>query len=1167
MRGGVKPFRGTGSDARRYVESDRSTADDYYLGDGGTFAAWTLSDAHGDVTASAVLDADRYAGWVDWAHPVTGERMGVPRAAGDGRKGSPRFQEMIVNAPKSLSIAAALHPDVSAALDAAQADAADEIRRYLALHATTRIGPRGAQEVVPVEQLQTVSILHHTSRAGDPHRHVHFQIGTRVWAAGAWRGLDGVALFKMQGAIRAIGTAVIAAHPQLAAVLDGHGLTLDPATGEVVELEPFNQVMSKRGAQVEANLQRLAREWEASHPGETMSRTTSGRLQASAWAQDRPSKKPTTLAGEAAWVVELRDAGYDESALRRGVPVRAVSLDALDARAIANRALDRCAAGASAWTPHTIREHVAALLTETGVRATPGQLRQFTDQAAGLARADCLSVLPLGAPAPEHVACLTSLDVIAAETSLRDLLAGLAADGDVPLVDIRAVATARGLDDGQARAAAVASADRLVVVEGAAGSGKTSMLGVALAALQVAPAATGETGTGGGSDGRGRAGVARVLAPTRRAAQVAQEELGVPATSVAALVHAHGWRWNNDGVWTRLNIGDTDPDTGRAYAGPPAWARLAPGERVIVDEAGMLDQDTAIALLTTVTEAEAAVALVGDRAQLPAIGRGGVLGMAASARGLTFDMAEVHRFAGPGYAALTLAMRGRDDPGGVFDQLAALGLVRLHASDDAMREHVAAGRRDGEAVTVATNQEAAEFNGRIRARRVAARLVDDTATVTGNDGLSIGAGDLIQTRRNDNHLGVANRQTWTVQQVQDSAVWAREAGAARGTPRLARLPVEYVNDHAHLAYAATAYGVQGATVPASHTILADAISAAGLYVGMTRGRAANLLHVVAENLADARAQFIEAMGRDRADRGLATAAQAAGEAVAGLVSDGPVKLVASELARLDQAAAQAERRAGRWEQTANRLDAQRAVHQAEDGQAAVALHDAEEQAAWVRAEVAGPLAAQAEADGTAFLAAVAAEAAASAKLATASRLGQRRARADHQNATARTQDMRQRLRATWGEPPRDAGTLATWAADQANKQAGNDLRVTAAARTVQAARTTKKATEARHERELLALLTGEYSPHQVRRDPVRARLTNPHDQARQARSQAAAAREQAAKLRSLPPDQATAIIKSQRAAAEQAAQAAAERAQRLRRQREPIASVNDTSRNRPTLGL
>jgi hypothetical protein len=67
--------------------------------------------------------------------------------------------------------------------------------------------------------MQVVGISHKTSRAGDPHRHIHMQIGTRVWAAGKWRALDTAALFKQQGAIRALGTAVIAAHPQLAETL------------------------------------------------------------------------------------------------------------------------------------------------------------------------------------------------------------------------------------------------------------------------------------------------------------------------------------------------------------------------------------------------------------------------------------------------------------------------------------------------------------------------------------------------------------------------------------------------------------------------------------------------------------------------------------------------------------------------------------------------------------------------------------------------------------------------------------------------------------------------------------------------------------------------------------------------------------------------------------
>lgn len=204
--GGVILFRGTGADARRYVEADRSRADDYYLGTDASVAAFTAPDGNGNVTAALGLDPEAYAGWVDWKNPVTGQSMGTPRLPGVGKQGSPQFAEMVVNAPKSLSIAAALHPEVSDALDAAQQDAVAEIQAWLAQHSVTRVGPRGKQEVVPVQQLQTVAVFHRTSRAGDPHRHIHFQIGTRVWAAGKWRALDTAALFRQQGAIRALGT-------------------------------------------------------------------------------------------------------------------------------------------------------------------------------------------------------------------------------------------------------------------------------------------------------------------------------------------------------------------------------------------------------------------------------------------------------------------------------------------------------------------------------------------------------------------------------------------------------------------------------------------------------------------------------------------------------------------------------------------------------------------------------------------------------------------------------------------------------------------------------------------------------------------------------------------------------------------------------------------------
>ncbi|EFG48441.1 hypothetical protein HMPREF0183_0257, partial [Brevibacterium mcbrellneri ATCC 49030] len=284
----------------------------------------------------------------------------------------------------------------------------------------------------------------------------------------------------------------------------------------------------------------------------------------------------------------------------------------------------------------------------------------------------------------------------------------------------------------------------------------------------------------------------------------------------------------------------------------------------------------------------------------------------------------------------------------------------------------------------------------------------------------------------------------------EGTVYAREAASGRKSPRTVALPAEYLSEHAHLSYAATAYGVQGATVNTAHTILSEATNAAGVYVGMTRGRDTNRLHVVAENLTDARAQFIEAMEHDPADRGLDHATAQAVEAVQGLVADGPVRLVTDELARLDQKVERAERRAQRWEQTAARLDAQRSVHRAEDEEQAAALRRAEAEAEQIRAEVARPLTVQAEHDGAAYLDAVETEAAASTRLVTARRFGRHKARTEHHAATEQARTVRVQVREVWGlEPPRNAEALPGWAARQAEQHAEADPRVIDAAQQIE----------------------------------------------------------------------------------------------------------------------
>lgn len=187
MHGGVKFYRGAAKAARAYVERDRSPADDYYLGEGCGVAARLTATPDG-VEYAGSMDGETYEQWVAGIDIDTGRKKGRVREDANAL----RFVEVTVNGPKTWSLAAALHPDISAALDEAQDKAAAEIVGWVAQHATTRVGPRGRQVQVPVEQIEAAVIRHYTSRAGDPHRHLHLQINARVWAAGAWRGLHSV---------------------------------------------------------------------------------------------------------------------------------------------------------------------------------------------------------------------------------------------------------------------------------------------------------------------------------------------------------------------------------------------------------------------------------------------------------------------------------------------------------------------------------------------------------------------------------------------------------------------------------------------------------------------------------------------------------------------------------------------------------------------------------------------------------------------------------------------------------------------------------------------------------------------------------------------------------------------------------------------------------------
>ena len=201
---------------------------------------------------------------------------------------------------------------------------------------------------------------------------------------------------------------------------------------------------------------------------------------------------------------------------------------------------------------------------------------------------------------------------------------------------------------------------------------------------------------------------------------------------------------------------------------------------------------------------------------------------------------------------------------------------------------------------MATNDEAHNLNERVRkpADRSEGRSTTRPPAPV-SDGLPIGVGDVIATRKNDSNLGVANRQTWTVQHVgPDGALTVVEAAKAGKHHRSIALPSPYVAEHVHLAYATPPMASKASPPPPRTPCCRNRWTQPGVYVGMTRGRNINVLHIVAENLADAREQFADAMERRPRRPRPARRNPHAQAAVAGLVADGPVKVVNDERARL-----------------------------------------------------------------------------------------------------------------------------------------------------------------------------------------------------------------------------------------------------------------------------
>jgi hypothetical protein len=801
--------------------------------------------------------------WVDGFDPLTRERRGrdLESPVAD------LVLDATMNAPKSFSIAALLDPELNAAYE----DLQDRLRdRVIHLWQTELNARRGAGGKVreDLARVEVVELKHERSRSLDPHKHRHLWLNVKAQGQdGRWSNLDTRVALRFQNVVNAEGDFAARTDPVWIRALAAKGFALN-ADGEIEQLQHLVRPLSKRSAQIETNRAKRLEWWRGEHPGEEPSRDVLNQVDRWAWATGRPNK-PHDL-DEDNWAAIIRNeihaAGLEATA-RPAMTVTPVDLADIDLDLVAARAVvdadGRSTGTGGRFSVFDVRAGVLRALAPTGLITERGVLDQLMSDLIDRAIAAHTVQLLDDDQVPDHVKQLVATQTAIAKNTLANRLELFPITGDVaPTAWITEVASVvspdKTLDEGQLTGAStIAGTNRLVTIIGAAGTGKTTMLKVAAAALRV--------------QGRGMI----VVAPTKKAATVAGRETGANASSLHQLLYAYGWRWNEDSTgrttWTRLKVGDTDPVTVVSYTGPGERA-VRSQDRIVVDEAGMLDLDAANALVELACETGASLAAVGDPNQALPVGHSGAMELIRRASAIRFELTDVHRFKDPGWAELTLDLRdarGAKERENIAAQLVRSGHVTsVNNTQEALQALVdgwfeATASRETISLVTATHTEAQAVGEAIQSRRVQEGALNATRCVAGRDGQMLFEGDIVQTRRNDGGAGVENRQNWIVSRITADGILLSSTSDSSNARRISH---EYASSHLHLGYASTVYGAQGETTDRS--IVGPGVDAAGLYVGLTRGRRSNQAVLIAPTATAATAELADMLRRGSIEHSL-----------------------------------------------------------------------------------------------------------------------------------------------------------------------------------------------------------------------------------------------------------------------------------------------------------
>jgi conjugative relaxase-like TrwC/TraI family protein len=809
----------------RYLAEEGPDGEGYWLG--------CQADGLG---LSGAVSTDDLEALLSGHDPMTGTRLGralVDRCDTKGRLISAVAGfDGTFSAPKSLSVWWGLtgDPGLLDAHDVAVRAALEHVECY---GATTRVRVNGARQHPDTQGLTMAVFRQATSRENDPQIHTHVVFSAKVRAPdGQWMALDARYLKRHQRALGGLYQSVLRTE-----LSHRYGVVwgwVENGQAEIAGMPAeLLATFSKRTAQVDTALAdkiTVFRDREGRDP----SRWERAALTRESASDTRAAKTGASANHLAtAWREEAAALGWTADRVVTAMRAAARATPAHDPLTLAE-VVEQLSARGSTWTRGDVLRAVCDLAPAVSHMAGRDRAQAIEDACDRVVER-CITLDPPGtgtvrasdrrsiwlAPTEPH---LTHEHVLAEEE--RILLFAMEAH-ETP-TRLSPTLERRGLDVLQADAAAAAAGeDRLVLVVGPAGTGKTTMLRRAA------------------NDLRRNHRPVYAVAPTAKAAKVLRTETGIPADTLAKLLHE--WR----------------------HRQPAHGYRLPPGTTLILDEAGMVGTGALDQLVTLAVSQRWRLVLVGDPRQLQAVGRGGMFDeLCRSSR--THQLATIHRFQQRWEQAASLQLRAGNpealdayiDHGrvteGTFDQLAA----------EAAREwidHAPSGRRV--AVLSETNEHVDALNAAIQeARRTHGHLGDRVVRVAGGETAAVG--DIVATRRNNRTLRtdraepIRNRDRWAVVDIGRNG--SLTVSHLNGHGQLT-LPADYARAHVRLGYAATAQGHQGDTVDIGIGVVTAATTHRSLYVAATRGRAKNQVLVVTDEPGQARDVLEQVLTNDRAD--------------------------------------------------------------------------------------------------------------------------------------------------------------------------------------------------------------------------------------------------------------------------------------------------------------